>query len=145
MSNALVIEFITSQDVSWMAQLHQKVFPDAWDATAFEQLLLNPHVFGLKIPHQHGFILIQQVGQEYEILTFAVDPEIQGQGLGSHLLYSFLERCAPGASVYLEVSVLNKPAIHLYQRFGFQEISRRQGYYRYLPDPTAICFLLTIK
>ncbi|GAA1136207.1 hypothetical protein GCM10009630_38970 [Kribbella jejuensis] len=63
-----------------------------------------------------------------EVLRIAVAPAERRTGIGGQLLTIALERCA-GRTVLLEVAASNESAIGLYRGFGFEEISRRRGYY----------------
>ena len=60
-----------------------------------------------------------------------MDPQYQGQGYGKLLLTELISRLTANRaeSLFLEVRVSNTRAIALYRSAGFQEISRRKGYY----------------
>lgn len=68
---------------------------------------------------------------ELHISTIAVHPRWRGKGLGELLLISLLERGpALGACrATLEVRVSNSVAQQLYQKYGFEMISRQARYY----------------
>jgi len=68
---------------------------------------------------------------ESEIMTIAVRPSHQGQGLGSALLRQMLDASdtASVPQVLLEVAVGNDAAIALYERFGFVRNGVRPNYY----------------
>lgn len=123
-------------DAGELARLHARCFDDAWSALSFEQLLSAPHVCGFVSPlpggELAGFILIQIIAGEAEILTIGVAATVRGQGLGARLL---AEACAQararGAlSVFLEVAEDNAAARALYGRAGFAPVGRRKSYYR---------------
>lgn len=63
-----------------------------------------------------------------EVLRIAVTPAERGTGIGGQLVTAALARCA-GRTVLLEVAASNESAVGLYRGFGFEEISRRRGYY----------------
>ena len=63
-----------------------------------------------------------------EVLRIAVTPAERGTGIGGQLMTAALARCA-GRTVLLEVAASNESAVGLYRGFGFDEISRRRGYY----------------
>jgi [ribosomal protein S18]-alanine N-acetyltransferase len=63
-----------------------------------------------------------------ELLRIAVAPDVRRTGVGAQLLTEALRRCA-GRTVLLEVAAGNESAGALYRGFGFEEISRRRGYY----------------
>ncbi|MEU8227187.1 GNAT family N-acetyltransferase [Kribbella sp. NPDC048915] len=63
-----------------------------------------------------------------EVLRIAVAPAERRTGIGGQLMTTALSRCA-GRTVLLEVASGNESARALYAGFGFEEISRRRGYY----------------
>jgi [ribosomal protein S18]-alanine N-acetyltransferase len=71
------------------------------------------------------------VEDEAEILPVAVAGRQRGRGLARQLLNLHLRWLAGlGArSVFLEVDEHNDPALRLYHRVGFSEVSRRPNYY----------------
>ena len=68
---------------------------------------------------------------EIHLLNLGVAEAYQRQGYGSFLLRHALAsgRQIGGSSMFLEVRPSNRPAIVLYERFGFAEVGRRRGYY----------------
>src|SRR3989338_8118746 len=82
--------------------------------------------------HPIGFILARVLGDEAEILTFAVCPEFQRAGTGRFLLcelMDFLISVGCG-KVFLEVAVDNLGAIALYQSLDFIIVGTRPDYYK---------------
>jgi ribosomal-protein-alanine N-acetyltransferase len=63
-----------------------------------------------------------------DLLRIAVTPAERRTGIGGRLMSAALTRCA-GRTVLLEVAAGNKAAGELYRGLGFEEISRRRGYY----------------
>jgi len=88
-----------------------------------------------------GFIFGCLSATEAEILNVAVDPAFRRKGIGSLLIRELLHRFATAGAkgIFLEVRPSNVPAITLYQRFGFQQIGERPGYYR---DPVESALVL---
>jgi ribosomal-protein-alanine N-acetyltransferase len=122
------------RDAAAIAALHAASFRRGWSEHEVEGLLLDRHVIahratsGSKLA---GFIMSRLVEDEAEILSVAVARPQQGRGLARKLLSLHLRRLAGlGArAVFLEVDEHNRPAIRLYDRAGFQEISQRPNYY----------------
>jgi ribosomal-protein-alanine N-acetyltransferase len=78
-----------------------------------------------------GYFLVMQVVDEAHLLNVAVAEEWQGQGLGRFLLNQSVA-CARGLgmeSMLLEVRPSNVRALGIYERYGFEQIGRRKGYY----------------
>ena len=94
-----------------------------------------------------GFALSRHVADEEELLLIAVLPELRGNGLGGKLL-ELLARNAAERQVtrlFLEMRS-NNPAEALYRKHGFEQIGRRNAYYRTLDGQTldAITFAKTL-
>jgi ribosomal-protein-alanine N-acetyltransferase len=78
-----------------------------------------------------GFSLQRVVADESELLLLAVDPAMQGQGIGGMLLAQFIKdgRGMGLRTLHLEVREAN-PAVAMYRAAGFEQIGRRAKYYR---------------
>jgi ribosomal-protein-alanine N-acetyltransferase len=123
-----------SRDTAAIAALHGQSFRRGWNEQEVEGLLIDRHVIAHRATiagRLAGFIMSRVVQDEAEILSVAVAGRQQGRGLAHKLLDLHLRRLAGlGArTVFLEVDEHNKPAIRLYDRAGFHEISRRPNYY----------------
>lgn len=128
---------LASGDAEALASLHASTFRMPWDAAEFERLLsvrLSRGLAATDGPQGRvvGFILLSGVSPEIEILSIAVEPSRQGQGIARKLLErAFGQLAAEGfQTVFLEVEQGNTAALRLYARTGFREIGRRPGYYR---------------
>ncbi|MEK7403603.1 MAG: GNAT family N-acetyltransferase [Acidobacteriota bacterium] len=76
-----------------------------------------------------GFVVWRLAAElEGEVLNLAVAPELRRHGVASRLIEEVLGS-RPGAW-FLEVRASNAPARRLYQKLGFQEVARREDYYR---------------
>lgn len=78
-----------------------------------------------------GFVLSRHVLDEEELLLIAVAPGVRLRGVGAALMeHMFAAARARGiAQIFLEMRRGN-PAIHLYNKFGFEPIGERRNYYR---------------
>lgn len=122
------------RDTAAIAALHAQSFRRGWSEQEVDGLLIDRHVIAHRATvaaKLAAFIMSRQVADEAEILSVAVAGRQQGRGLARKLLDLHLRRLAGlGArTVFLEVDEHNKPAIRLYERAGFHEISRRPNYY----------------
>jgi ribosomal-protein-alanine N-acetyltransferase len=115
-----------------LAAIHAAAFTDPrpWSAAEFAALMAGPGVFLHSLAR--GLVMGRVILDEAELLTIAVHPQAQGQGLGAQLLARFeTESLARGATTgFLEVSAANPGAQRLYARAGWRETGRRRGYYR---------------
>ena len=78
-----------------------------------------------------GYLCLTVLLDEAEILDVAVDPTLQGRGIGAQLVqWACDEAIQRGARLLLlEVRATSQPAIALYERFGFQRSGLRKAYY----------------
>ena len=108
---------------------------EAWSATAwqgeFDRLAEDRVILVADEGTLAGYVvlLVPPVAVDVvELLRIAVAPAERRTGIGGQLMTAALARCA-GRTVLLEVAAGNDSAIGLYGGFGFEEISRRRGYY----------------
>ncbi|HMO73601.1 MAG TPA: GNAT family N-acetyltransferase, partial [Paracoccaceae bacterium] len=132
-----------------LAALHARAFtvPRPWGAAEFAGLLVGPGVVLLTAPEGfassgppsgysdqgelQGFILGRVAAGEAEVLTVAVEPALQGRGIGGRLVACFLAEAAAQGAVraFLEVAEDNAAARAVYTRAGFASAGRRRGYF----------------
>jgi ribosomal-protein-alanine N-acetyltransferase len=91
-----------------------------------------------------GMLVLWMIVDEAHIATLATHPDFRRQGIAEQLLITALEKThAEGAqSVLLEVRAGNKNAQALYRKFGFEEVSRRERYYK---DNNEDAVLMTLR
>jgi ribosomal-protein-alanine N-acetyltransferase len=129
-----ILSEASGRDAAAIAALHGVSFARGWSEQEVETLMTDRHVMAhraLNGSTMAGFILSRLVEDEAEILSVAVANARRGRGLARSLLNLHMRRLAGlGArAIFLEVDEHNAPAIRLYDRAGFQEISRRPNYY----------------
>jgi ribosomal-protein-alanine N-acetyltransferase len=123
-----------TRDSAAIAALHGVSFRRGWSEQEVETLLAERNVVAHRAAlgaRLCGFIISRIAADEAEILSVAVAPARQGHGLARRLLDLHLRQLAGLGcrAVFLEVDEHNGPAIRLYRRAGFREISRRSNYY----------------
>ncbi|WP_349369354.1 GNAT family N-acetyltransferase [Salinarimonas sp.] len=133
------------------AAIHAASFAHGWSATDLEGLIADRGVIadGLFLgdaKRPKGFVLSRAVIDEAEILTIALDPAVRGRGFSRTLLDRHLEtlRREGVARLHLEVDEANRPARRLYDRFGFVQVGRREGYYRRADGSRAAALTLSL-
>ena len=79
-----------------------------------------------------GFAGIKVVLDEADIMNIVIKKNYRNQGIGTLLLKNLisLAKSLNSNSLSLEVSEKNLPAIHLYQKFGFESLGVRKNYYQ---------------
>jgi ribosomal-protein-alanine N-acetyltransferase len=116
-----------------LAALHARALPPGWSEAEIARLMNLPHIIALLAlgPEPMGLLLGWTIGEEAEILTLAVAPDVRRRGIGRALVEAGLVAAvARGAqSMFLEVGAGNLAARALYASAGFGEIGRRRGYY----------------
>ena len=130
-------------DVPQVAELERQLFgPSAWSEAMLAGELHAPGRWYLAAVERargtaSGDTVVAYAGLWFDgdvsqVMTIGVAPAVQRQGLGSALLAALVERSRElGASaVLLEVAVDNAPAMALYERFGFEILTRRRRYYQ---------------
>ncbi|MET7859505.1 ribosomal protein S18-alanine N-acetyltransferase [Streptomyces sp. NPDC005318] len=130
-------------DIEPVLELEHELFPeDAWSAGMFWSELV--HARGPQATHRYvvaespatgrivGYAGLAAAGDLADVQTIGVSRDHWGGGLGSELLTDLLKHATAFecAEVLLEVRVDNTRAQKLYERFGFEPIGFRRGYYQ---------------
>lgn len=153
---AITIVRLTPAHSGAMSALHRTGFAAGWSQEAIDALLDGPHCLGLGAfgsldkdgaqPEILGFLLLNIVADEAEILTLVVTPSVRRRGIAAALLKQAIvsAKASGAASFFLEVSTGNAAAVALYATFGFEETGRRPGYYKSENGADAIVMLLRL-
>ncbi|MCC5991472.1 MAG: GNAT family N-acetyltransferase [Rhodobacteraceae bacterium] len=126
---------MTTPDPKALARLHAQCFqtPRPWSEAEFAGFLRDPACL-LQVRSDGDalqcFALFRQVLEEAELLTLAVAPSAQGQGIARDLLLAGSARMPDAVHCILEVARDNLAARALYARLGFFETGCRPRYYR---------------
>jgi len=124
-------------DVPALVGIEKEVFPESpWSAAQFrEELSGVPRSRKYLVAHENGKIVgyagIALAGDVADIHNIAVIPSHRKRGIASHLLDE-LEAWALDkgvAALMLEIREGNKEAQPLYEKRGYNVISRRDNYY----------------
>lgn len=130
----LVVRPAEMEDSRAVAQIHAASFDRPWGLMEFERLLAEEHSLAHVAASEaaEGFVLSRVAADEAEVLSIAVQPRRRGEGIAGRLLAAHAQALAHNRvrTIYLEVEEGNAPAIALYRRQGFAEVSRRDAYYR---------------
>jgi ribosomal-protein-alanine N-acetyltransferase len=131
----LHIEPAQPRDAEAVAALHAKSFYRGWPRQDIEAYLIDPDTPTLVVCDARrkvlGFAMLRLLGDDVELMTIAVDRKVQGKGVGEALLRACFEDLlmTPAKRMVLEVAADNPPALKLYRKLGFTQLSERKGYY----------------
>lgn len=118
-----------------LAGMHENCFETSWGTPSFIDLFSMPGSYGfiaLIEDDPAGFIVARHTQEEGEIITLGVLPNHRRQGLAQTLIRlaeSHL-KSAGGKMMFLEVAANNQAAKSLYEQLGYQEVGRREQYYK---------------
>ena len=78
-----------------------------------------------------GYAGVWFMVDQLHIASIAVDPAVQGRGIGQRLLFDCIDRAwqAEMETIALEVRPSNERAVRLYRHFGFVKGGMLRGYY----------------
>lgn len=122
-------------------------FDDFWNYSVFKSELESPTSHYIVVKNNSkiiGFAGIKVTVPDCDIMNIVVKKDFRNQGIGSLLLKELinLSKSLKVQNLFLEVNEKNRPAILLYNKFGFKKISTRKNYYK---DNNAIVMKLDLK
>jgi len=132
MSDAVSFRPMTEADLDAVLKIEYAAFSHPWTRGIFADGLKSYECWVMfEGTQQVGHGVIQLILDEAHLLNITVKPESQGRGLGLTLLEHLMKRAHErgGVECFLEVRESNQPAYRLYERYGFNEVGRRRGYY----------------
>ncbi len=120
--------------VEAMAAVEAAASHHPWSVSDLSASLATPTALGWVVVQEGrvvGHLLASSVLDEGEILTLAVHPSAQRQGLAQRLLTALMAAWDARGVVrrFLEVRADNKPALALYARAGWTPMGVRRSYY----------------
>ena len=79
-----------------------------------------------------GYLDFWHVDSELHVINIAVGLKARQQGIGSRLLHYLVTYGGEHSAdrIYLDVRESNQAAVGLYEKFGFEQIDVRKGYYQ---------------
>ena len=142
----MTVEKLTSAHLLEVAELEARCFADPWSEKALE-LLLSDGAYGAvclwegRVMAYGGVLWAPYEGQ---ITNIATHPDARRKGLGAavleHLIAEAKSRNCEQLS--LEARVSNIPAISLYERYGFEKMGLRRGFYKH---PTEDAYVMCLS
>lgn len=118
------IRLAEKNDIARILEIENLSFSSPWSASKFASGKIFLACDGGGV---WAFLVVEEVLEEVNILHIAVDPKYRRQGLAQLLIREALKNAD---YAILEVRASNEPAISLYKKLRFKEISRRLKYYQ---------------
>ncbi len=122
------------EDLDEVCSIEDASFSVPWSRNSFAEALADENNFLLVCEADGqiaGYADTWCVLDEATITNIAVREDLRGQGIGAQLLREALDEAKERgiSAVTLEVRKSNESAIKLYNRFGFESVGIRPGYY----------------
>lgn len=118
------------QDAPDIAQTESAAASHPWRVDQITDTLLADTTLAL-VHNDHAHLLISVAGPSADVLTVAVHPSHQRQGIARQLLNAAHARLRDQGvlEVFLEVRTDNAPARSLYERLEYRAVGERKQYY----------------
>ena len=137
-------------DVDGVMDLERDLFGDeCWTVAMFWSELAEPetrfYLVAREVAEIVGYAGLCAYPEESFVQTIAVKRNRQGTGIGTSLLTALIDeaRRRDEPMVGLEVRADNQIAQRMYQRFGFEQVGIRKGYYQ-PSDTDAVLMVLNL-
>ena len=129
---------MTSDDLRAVLTIERNAQPSPWSRLSFEEALTRHHRCQVLEYDDAvvGYYISSAVLDEFHILNVVIAKPFQARGLAHVLMQDMFEsaQAAGLAKMFLEVRLSNTIAQSLYEKWGFEKIALRKGYYSALPD-----------
>jgi len=131
-----VIRRFRTEDLPQVIALVDSVFRESYEVPMYMGLF-NSWPDGFRVVELEGTLVAFILGMvsgpsQARVLLLAVNPQFRGHGLGSQLLWEFMQGAAvlPADTITLEVRVSNQRAVAFYQHMGFTVAGLIPTYYK---------------
>lgn len=120
-------------DLPEVMEIEEQSYEFPWTLGIFSDCLDNQYAAVVYLQNKRilGYSVSQFIVDECHLLNLCVRQEARGQGLGEKMINYLTNQARQKdlGSIFLEVRISNTPAIHLYDKLGFNEIGLRRDYY----------------
>lgn len=132
--DSIEITNMTLEDLDSISSILISDFDDFWtlDILSSELKSNSSYYFAAKMNEEIvGFAGIKVILDEADIMNIVTRKNFRNLGIGGLLMKKLLDlsRSLGVKRITLEVNEENFSAIHLYEKFGFKNISIRENYY----------------
>jgi ribosomal-protein-alanine N-acetyltransferase len=130
----LDIRRLTYADLPQLIAIERRAFPTPWSMAMFVLELSKPAgvcLAAMRGTEMLGYLVCSRYDTVWHIMNVAVDPDQRRNGIATAMLLDLFRRIdSRSARFTLEVRESNRPAIELYERYGFRAAGRRRRYYQ---------------
>jgi len=128
-----LVRRLTPDDLDRVFEIELSAYPFPWTRGIFADCIrVGYECWGLQAGKDLiGYCIQTHAAGENHLLNLCIASQWQRQGLGNILLDHAvrLARLHGCERMFLEVRPSNEPAIHIYEKAGFQPVGRRKNYY----------------
>lgn len=141
------IEEMKLEHIEQIQDILASDFDEFWNENILRKELENPaSTYIVAVDEQNnvlGYGGIWQPIDEAHITNIVTKKDKRGQQIGTTMLERLIKIAQQRnlKSITLEVNVNNKPAIHLYEKYQFQQVGIRKKYYHNTED----AFIMTLN
>ena len=133
----ITVSPMTKEDIDAVVEIEAEAYgKHHWAKSSFYDEMSNnlAKYYVAKLPDGKlvGYAGTWHIIDEGHITTIAVKKEYLRNHIGETIIHNIIEDCYKNNIKYmtLEVRVSNIPAIKLYEKYGFQSLGTRKGYYQ---------------
>jgi [ribosomal protein S18]-alanine N-acetyltransferase len=119
-------------DLPAVLSIERRSFPTPWSLAMFVLELSKPSGICLAATsdgHLVGYLICSRYADVWHLMNVAISPDRRREGIATNLIESLFEQAGRDARYTLEVRTSNRPAIAMYERFGFRPGGHRRRYY----------------
>ena len=131
---AIKIEKMNLNHLNELQEILISDFDDFWSFSTLKEAVENEnssYIIGKINNEIIGFAGLKKIFDQADIMNIVIKKTYRNQGIGTLLLENLilLAKDLNIFTLFLEVNEQNKPAIHLYEKLGFEKLGVRKKYY----------------
>ena len=131
---AIKIEKMNLNHLNELQEILISDFDDFWSFSTLKEEVENEnssYIIGKINNEIIGFAGLKKIFDQADIMNIVIKKTYRNQGIGTLLLENLilLAKDLNIFTLFLEVNEQNKPAIHLYEKLGFEKLGVRKKYY----------------
>lgn len=131
---AIKIEKMNLNHLNELQEILISDFDDFWSFSTLKEEVENEnssYIIGKINNEIIGFAGLKKIFDQADIMNIVIEKTYRNQGIGTLLLENLilLAKDLNISTLFLEVNEQNKPAIHLYEKLGFEKLGVRKKYY----------------